>query len=519
MKNREIELKLSLLDGEDGLRPAALQQLLGATKAARSQKLETTYFDTTDGWLKRHGMALRIRRIGQRRIQTLKVPDKSVDGLQSFLEFDAEIKHARPQLQAISDARLRRRFDKARLFDKIRPFFTTRFVRSTWLLQYGESKIEVAFDRGEIAARTAKVPINEIEFELKVGEPVELIICAERLVEEIPAQLGHSTKAARGYALVAGDKAVPVRAKRLELPRKGKAGDAFAALARNCLNQLRANEAAVDQSEDDEAIHQFRVAIRRFRAGIGVYRKLIDDSAHAVMSIDLRWLQRQFGPARDMDVLIADTLVPMHARLRGQPLIGALLQTAEAARAEMRHQAHLALENPRYAMMLLHIYRQLLTGGWCGTSDEVTTTLDMPARDFADIWLNRTHKRLIRLGGEHAALSETELHRLRLLSKKMRYGAQAFGSLYSTKKAEKYLTHLGVIQNQLGSLNDAVVGRHLLVDLIARLARDKKLLPQEIGLLEGVALGWQSQCIAHDIAGFQQTWEAFRAQKKFWRED
>src|SRR5690242_12582 len=112
MKNREIELKLSLPDGGGGLRPAALRRILGAAKAAQLLELETTYFDTSDAWLKRHGMALRIRRIGKQRIQTLKVPGDAVQGLQSFLEFEAEIKAARPQLEAVADAKLRRRFEK-----------------------------------------------------------------------------------------------------------------------------------------------------------------------------------------------------------------------------------------------------------------------------------------------------------------------------------------------------------------------------------------------------------------------
>jgi inorganic triphosphatase YgiF len=516
MKNREIELKLSLPDGGNGLRPAALRQLLGAPKPAHMQELETTYFDTPDNWLKSRGMALRVRRIGRQRIQTLKVPCEAVDGLQSFLEFEAEIKAARPQLDAVTDPKLRRRLEKARIFDKARPLFTTRFERAAWLIKRGKSEIEVAFDRGDIRARAARLPIGEIELELKAGEAVDLFHCAERLVEDIPARLGLATKAARGYALIEGLQATPVRATPMELPRKGRAGDAFAALARNCLDQLRANEAAIAQSEDDEAIHQFRVAIRRFRAGIGAFRELIDDGAHAVMSIDLRWLQRQFGPARDLDVLIADTLQPMHMCLRGQKPIAALLGVAEAARTEARRQAHLALENPRYAVMLLQIYRQLLTGSWRAQHADAAAGLDMPVRDFADAWLGRAHKRLVRFGGEHAALSESELHRLRLLGKKMRYGAQAFASLYPSKRSEKYLIQLGAIQDHLGSLNDAVVGRHLLVDLIDRLARAGTLSQQEIGLLEGIVLGWQSHRIAQDLSGFQQTWEAFRAQKKFW---
>ncbi len=518
MANHEIELKLVLPAGSPVLKPVALGKLLGASKPAH-RELETVYFDTADEWLKRHGMALRIRRNGKHRVQTLKAPGRSVDGLQSYIEVEAEIKGAKPVPGAVGDSRLRKRLEKERIFDKVKPVFATRFERTTWLVRRGQSEIEVAFDRGEISARVIKEPIAEIELELKSGEISDLFLLAERLAEDIPARLGQMTKAARGYALTAGARAVPVRAAPLQLPRKASAGDTFAALVRNCLTQLRANETAIEQSEDDEAIHQFRVAIRRFRAGIGAFRELIDDSAHAVMSIDLRWLQRQFGPARDLDVLIADTLNPMRARMPNQAAVGALLDMAEVSRTEARRSAHLALENPRYAVMLLQIYRQLFTEGWRGQTDTARHLLAQPDREFANAWLNRAHKRLVRLGGDHAELSEPELHRLRLLAKKMRYGAQAFASLYPSKKLEKYLAHLGQIQDQLGSLNDAVVGRHLLVELIGRLVREKGLAEADAGYLRGIVLGWQSAKIVQDLEGFQNTWQAFRAQKKFWGED
>ncbi|WP_374383544.1 CHAD domain-containing protein [Dongia sp.] len=517
MKNHEIELKLVLPEGVPAPKLTVLRALLEVGKPSHHQ-FETTYFDTGDEWLKRHGMALRIRRAGGRRIQTLKAPGEKVDGLQSFLEFEAEIKGTRPLAEAIADAKLRKKLQKEGVFKKLRAVFTTHFERSAWMVMRGGSSVEVAFDRGEIAVRANKVPIAEIELELKSGEPADLFLLAERLADDIPARLGRSTKAARGYALAQGTRALPIRAEPLTLMRKGTAADAFAALARNCLEQLRANEAAIEESEDDEAIHQFRVAIRRFRAGIGAFRELIDDGAHAVMSIDLRWLQREFGPARDLDVLIADTLLPMQRRLQNQQSIGALVTLAETARAEARRRAHLALGNPRYTVMLLQIYRHLLTSSWRGHTDEALAVIDQPVRDFADNWLARAHKRLVKLGGEHGQLSEPEMHRLRLLAKKMRYGAQAFQSLYPAKKAEKYLLHLGLIQDHLGSLNDAVVGRHLLVDLIDRLSRESGLSPADAAYLRGVVLGWQNARIARDLGGFEETWETFRAQKKFWGE-
>jgi CHAD domain-containing protein len=310
-----------------------------------------------------------------------------------------------------------------------------------------------------------------------------------------------------------------VRATPLKLDSDCHIGDAFVAVARNCIDHLRANEAAVESSDNNEAIHQFRVAIRRFRAAIGVYRELIDDGAHAAMAIDLRWLQRQFGPARDLDVLVADTLEPMQERLSGLGLMNEVVEIAKTARTEARRRAHFALENPRYAVMLIQIYRLLLTEGWRGTSPDIRLRLQCPARDFADQLLAKAHKRLVRHGDDEAKMSEADMHRLRLLAKKMRYVTQAFASFYSSRKAERYLSHLAAIQDQLGSLNDAVVGRLLLSGLMERASADCGTGAIENQHLQGVILGWQSCRISQDLHGFRTTWRAFRDQRKFWGTD
>lgn len=518
MVNKEIELKLSLPRSSADLHPAKVGNLLGITDAAQFQKLKNIYFDTPDRWLKSRGMALRIRKIGKRQIQTLKVPISPLDGLNSFQEFDAEIKTKCPIANAIDDVKLRRHFEKERIFEKLRPLFTTIFERSTWLIKHGNSEIELALDKGEIRGQTIFSPIREIELELKTGDPIDLYTCAEYLAENLSVRLGYYTKAARGYELIESKQAIAVRALPLKFSRKSKTDDIFVALARSCLAQLRANEAVIEQSDDDEAIHQFRVAIRRFRVGINIFRGLIDDDACTAMSIDMRWLQRQFNLVRDLDVLITDSLLPMQVRLHDQKWLGVLIEIAQTARIEARHNAQLALENPRYTIMLLQIYRQLMTSEWRSKNRDARTLLNKSARDFSHTWLTRTHKRLIRLGNKYASLSEVDLHRLRLLTKKMRYGAQVFATLYRGKKTQKYLFHLSTIQDQLGSLNDAVVGHHLLIGLMAKLSEKFSISPKEAGRLEGIILGWQSKHIAHDLSGFCRTWQAFKEQKKFWVE-
>jgi inorganic triphosphatase YgiF len=134
-------------------------------------KLESTYYDTTDRWLSGQRMALRVRKIGRKRIQTLKAPAVGPDGLQNFLEIEAEISGDRPQLSAVTDPKLSRRLERENVWRRLRPIFETRFQRSAFLTEHGSSMIEVALDLGSIVAGGRRLPIAEIELELKSGEP------------------------------------------------------------------------------------------------------------------------------------------------------------------------------------------------------------------------------------------------------------------------------------------------------------------------------------------------------------
>ncbi|HEY4164219.1 MAG TPA: CHAD domain-containing protein [Dongiaceae bacterium] len=484
-------------------------------------KLHTTYFDTPDKWLAKRGMALRVRRVGRKYIQTLKAPAVGAAGTQTYLEVEAEIKRPQPELQAIDDEAIRRRLSRADIWNRLQPAFETRFQRAHFMLEREGSAIEVAVDHGDILAEGRRSPIAEIELELKGGSARALFDLAEQLAlqlaEDYPVRLGNETKAARGFALAEGLQPVPHKAAAIDLAKDITTEDAFICIVRNCLDQLRANEAAVLKTEDDEAIHQFRVALRRLRAIASTFRDLIDDEAHAMLSIDLRWLQRQFGPARDLDVLIGDTLLPIQNRMLGQAGFEHLIETASIARAEARRTAHLAIENPRYVAMLIQLYRHLYVGGWRRAS--ARARLSAPLMDFAGVLLQSRHKRLIRLGERHEKLPEPELHRLRILAKKMRYAAEAFHSLYRAKHAKRYISALAAIQDRLGSLNDAFVSRQLLNALVHRLVLEHGMAPADANLLQGLVLGWQAARIDRDVSEFRDVWRDFATQRRFWNGD
>ena len=164
--------------------------------------------------------------------------------------------------------------------------------------------------------------------------------------------------------------------------------------------------------------------------------------------------------------------------------------------------------------MLIQLYRYLHSGDWRRAS--ARARLGAPVGDFARPLLQSRHKRLVKLGTRYEQLPEPELHRLRILAKKMRYAAEAFQSLYKAKAAKKYGASLAAIQDSLGSLNDAFVSRQLLSALAQRLMVDRGMAAADANLLQGLVLGWQTARIDRDLSGFAGVWQNFAEEKRFW---
>jgi inorganic triphosphatase YgiF len=512
----EVELKLEVPPERIGrLRRNPLVRSL-ATRRGETRRFRTVYFDTPELLLSRQGMALRIRHDGARRIQTLKQPVLGPAGLQANRELEREVAGDTPDLTLIDDVPLQAFFAEHGVAGALSPIFETNIERRIWPLYMFDSTIELALDVGEIRSGDRTLPISEAELELRSGRRGRLFELALALHETQPVRLGAHTKAARGYRLFTEAPADPVRAAPVRLDPAMTAGEAFAEIARACLEQLRGNEACTRRGEDPEGIHQMRVAVRRFRSLTSAYRPLFDPGIHALLSQELRWLQQQLGPARDWDVFVGQTLGAMGERLRDEMALEALRREAVGLRHAARRVAVAALDDPRYTTLLLHVGLWLEAGSWAAAGqDGAPPPAAQPVVPFASGILQRHHRRLRKQGGRHADLSEPELHRLRIISKKLRYNAEFFRDLFPKKGRRAYLEQLGEIQETLGSLNDAAVSRGLIRQLEERLA---ERVPALAGRAVGLVLGWQAACIAGDLGRIGAVWESFIEIEPFWKD-
>src|SRR5262249_31749356 len=77
------------------------------------------------------------------------------------------------------------------------------------------------------------------------------------------------------------------------------------ALMRRQLTEIERHDPAVRVGSDPEDLHQLRVAVRRSRAALREASALLGAEEAQAVRDELRWLGRQLGPVRDLDVLLS----------------------------------------------------------------------------------------------------------------------------------------------------------------------------------------------------------------------
>ena len=193
---QEVELKLAL-------GPGALDALLAHPLLAeppQQQALANTYFDTPQGHLAAGRVAVRLRRLGPRVLQTVKTAGQGGGGLSRREEWEWPLdEHALDQAGLAELPPFQGPL--AEQIAALQPTLSTDFHRRTWQLAWQGSTIELVVDEGEIVAGSARAPIGEVELELKEGSADALWGLALALAEQVALRPSDSSKAARGNAL------------------------------------------------------------------------------------------------------------------------------------------------------------------------------------------------------------------------------------------------------------------------------------------------------------------------------
>ncbi|HOW75193.1 MAG TPA: CHAD domain-containing protein [Candidatus Competibacteraceae bacterium] len=299
-----------------------------------------------------------------------------------------------------------------------------------------------------------------------------------------------------------------VKANPVRLAPNASSEEAFIAIIGGCLRHAEANQPAVQQGQI-EGVHQMRVAFRRLRSGLKIFRPLIPRETSATLVADLRWLNGFLGPARDWDVFLEEGMAPVFAHFPRKRSLSLFRGAAEILRQRHHQTLRDALEQPHYSLMMQRFADWLERRAWReDLSDEQRQPLAEPVLEFATPLLECDHRRAMKRGEAFAGLSAEERHALRIRIKELRYALDFFASLYPVPAVRMVLSALSDVQDCLGVMNDITVARRLL--------DEAGLKP--LSIARQVIEGWYGCRLDIHERQFAEVWRRYQECERPWKD-
>jgi len=222
------------------------------------------------------------------------------------------------------------------------------------------------------------------------------------------------------------------------------------------LKAIKVNEQGTIANTDSEFLHDFRVAVRRTRAGLSQLKGILPNKTSAYFADFFFWLGESTGSTRDLDVYLLNfdhfkSSLPASIRDDLNPLHGLLLAKQQQAQKELANK----LRSTKYVFSLSE-WEQYLKKPAPLKPAEPDAKLTI--KQLADQRLWKNYKRVIKQGDSITKHSTSEtLHELRKSCKKLRYLMEFFQSLYPEHQIKHFIKHLKELQEVLGNFQDLSV--------------------------------------------------------------
>lgn len=446
----EFELKF-LFEKRNAAKIAALVSAAAGKKKPIYHKLHAIYFDTPDRDLWMRGFTLRVRKDGNAHIQTVK--QMRASSIHPG-EWEGNTSTAEPDFDLLKHTPLARFAASPSLRANLRPAFEVNVERTSYLIEIAGSTIEASLDRGAIAANGNTLAVCELELELKSGPRQSLYTLARNFVSQAPLHQSLISKAERGYLLAKGAWGLPVKGAKPRLEKTMSCGEAFQYIGQMCLRDFHLNMCCLEGPESVEAIHQGRVAIRRLRAALELFKPMVFDILYRKVLGELKWLGRSLGAARDWDVL-KEKLPPPDAEDVASDKAKELACRCEAERSLARQAAIETFNSKRGQIFLLDLAVWIEDGPW---QRQTSNMANEPIQGFAGHRLKKRYKSLVKGGAGLADLAPGPRHKLRIRAKELRYMAEFFIGVPGVAKDYKHLKKIidccEKLQAALGVIRD-----------------------------------------------------------------
>jgi CHAD domain-containing protein len=487
---RELELKLSVDDPfvTPALRPEGVD--VAGMEELPELDLRATYYDTPDLRLARHGATLRYRTgEAEQSGWHLKLPVPAGDGAsRDELHFDGADGKVPAPAKDLVTALTRSA--------PLGPVARLRTLRRRWCLRAsdGSELAELVDDRVSVIKEGRVVErFRELELESHGVDRPTLERIASVLQEagaSAPLPVPKVVRALGPRATLLPDIVAPPQLS----PHEPAAYAVQAAIARG-LQRVFTNDPGARLGEA-EPVHQMRVGARRLRSDLRTFGPLVESEWAERLRAELRWLGDALGQVRDLDVM-KDRL---HAAAEGLgPEIGPLFDHLEEQHLVARAQMLTALRSERYVELLEALVQ-------AARGPVLTPAAWEPAGRALPPLVAQTWKRLADEGRSlDADDPDDRFHRVRIRAKRSRYAAEAVAPALDPddrKLAMRFAKRAAGVQEVLGELQDSVVARSLVREVVAARSADA-----EFALAAGRLLERQEQSAREARATFPTAWK------------
>lgn len=385
----------------------------------------STYHDTADLRLARHGVTFRHRLEEGAGLWQLKLPHA-----------DARLELERPGTAAVVPPELLELLPALLRNEKLVPVARLRTRREV-VRAAGAEVVDdsvAVLDRQHVTRR-----FRELEVELLDGDEQTL-----RRLETALRRAGAGGMEFRPKLYQALDLVYPRES--VAVPERATPAEALALRLADQLTTLLTHDPGTRLGSDPEDLHQLRVATRRLRAYLRAARPLLEEDAPGVLRKELGWLGSALGPVRDLDVLIAHLATELQSLDGAGDTAGGLVAALSERRLHAREALLQRLSSDRY-FALLDLLQDFVAG------PPLSGDHDTP---LAAIWW-REAKRLRRgvaaLGADPA---DEALHEVRIHVKRARYAAE-LGAHELGKAGARFIAAAKAAQDVLGAHQDSVV--------------------------------------------------------------
>ncbi|MGD0105384.1 MAG: CHAD domain-containing protein [Rhodopila sp.] len=263
--------------------------------------------------------------------------------------------------------------------------------------------------------------------------------------------------------------------------------------------------------EGSEAVHQMRVAVRRARSALSIFRGAVPAGALDGVSAALKELGSRLGPTRDWDVFGEETVPAIQQALPADERLERLILATSRRRRACQKALAAYLQSSAFRMLGIELAWFAAAGFWHVVPEAAAgeeTAQPLPLETFANQVLQHRWKQLLSSGKKIEELDVPSLHGVRLRAKRARYAAEMFSALYHGKTPHRFVRRLSALQQRLGVLNDGAVATHLLAELGGPGGRHAYATGIIIGFLAARAARIRPQIV--------RSFERFKRQPAYW---